>query len=405
MSNRSLKVMHLILNLDIGGAQEVVRTLVEHLALDACLPIVCTFNDGPLRQDIEQLGIKVEVLPGRRYSVLAFPWFVADILRIYRSLVRLINEYEIDVIQTHLLTTLDFLVLALKYTTSVRVVLWTFHSFNFELAEDELPKHKWLLKPKRHVHRQLYRLTSSLTNGFVAVSNEVKAAMVKIIGADVQDKIIVICNGVNVKRYGHAGNREQVRTQLGFDKDARLIAMVGTLKKVKGHRYMIEAMASLVPQYPDLHLILVGDGELREELQTQVKKLGLCQHIHFLGNRSNVAELLEASDYFVLPSLWEGLSMALLEAMITGLPTVASEVSGTVQVITPGETGVLVPPGDIPGLIAALTQLLSDPAQAQRLGQAAKQYVQANFSAQKQANEHLALYQCQLSDKPLITQS
>jgi glycosyltransferase involved in cell wall biosynthesis len=120
--------------------------------------------------------------------------------------------------------------------------------------------------------------------------------------------------------------------------------------------------------------------------------LNLGEHIHFLGNRHDVPDLLAASDIFVLPSLWEGLSMALLEAMASGLPIVASEVSGTVQVVIPNETGLLVPPGDVQKLTEAIKQLLSDPTRAQAMGAAAKQRVEAEFSAQKQADEHLTLY-------------
>jgi glycosyltransferase involved in cell wall biosynthesis len=388
---RQLNVMQIILDLEVGGAQEVVHTLAEYLALAGCVPVVCTFRDGPLRQEIERLGIKVEVLPSRRYSIVAFPLFVADMLRIWWSLTGLIRRYDIHVVQTHLLRSLDFLVLLLRCTTRLRVVLWTFHSANFALIEAHLPKYKWLLKPKRYVHHQLYRLASRWVSGFVAVSDQVKETMVETIGP-IEDRIFVICNGVDVRRYGQPVDKASVRSQLGLEAHTRLIAMVGTLKEVKGHRYMIEAMASIVPQFPDVHALLIGDGELRQELQARVEKLNLGEHIHFLGSRHDVPILLAASDLFVLPSLWEGLSMSLLEAMATGLPIVASEVSGTVQVIIPDETGILVLPGDARQLAQAVKQLLSDPARAQAMGAAARRRAEEEFSAQKQVDEHLALY-------------
>lgn len=391
MQNRKLNIMQIILNLDIGGAQEVVRTLVKHLASKDCKPIVCTFQDGPLRQDIEALGIKVEVLPARRYSVLAFPLFVVDMIRIWRSLTRLIEKYDIDVVQTHLLRSLDFLVLFLRYTTRLRAVLWTFHSANFALTAAHLSKHKWLVKPKNYVHHLLYRLASRLVDGFIAVSDEVRTTMIEIIGP-IQGRIVVMRNGVDVERYRRSVDKTLVRSQLGLGADARLIAMVGTLKEVKGHHYMVEAMTSIVPQHPDVHALFIGDGPLKRELQAQIEKVSLDRHIHFLGNRSDVPELLAASDFFALPSLWEGLSMALLEAMTTGLPIVASEVSGTVGAITPNETGLLVPPGDSQQLAEAIEQLLTNPKQAQAMGAAARRLVETEFSAQKQADEHLALY-------------
>jgi glycosyltransferase involved in cell wall biosynthesis len=391
MKTSGLRVLQIIGNLNTGGAQEVVRTLAEYLALRDCVPIVCTFRDGPLRREIEQLGVEVIVLPGRRYSIVALPFFIADMARILRVLAELIERYNVDVIQTHLLSALDFLVLLLRYTTRVRVILWTFHNVNFALEKSDLPRYKWLLKPKRYVHNLLYRLTSPLISGFIAVSDEVKESMVQVIGP-IADKITVICNGVDTKRYGHRVDRAEIRTRLGLKADTRLLAIVATLKEQKGHRYMVEAMSDLVPQHPDAHALFIGDGTLREELQVQVERLGLDHHIHFLGNRSDVPELLAASDVFVLPSLWEGLAMALLEAMATGLPIVATKVSGTIQVLVPNQTGILVQPGDAGQLAQAIGHLLKDPLQTQRMGMAAKRCAEDEFSAQKQADEHLALY-------------
>jgi len=386
-----LRVMQVILDLDVGGAEEVVRTLVKYLASDDCIPVVCTFKDGPLRQEIERLSVKVEVLPSRRYSVIALPLFVIDMVRIWRALARLVREYDVDVMQTHLLRSLDFLVLCLRYTPPLRVVLWTFHNAKFALSEIELPRYKWLLRPKNYLHHLLYRLASPLVDGFVAVSDEVREAMVDTIGP-IGDRITVICNGVDVDRYGRPVDEASLRDQLGLDASARLVAVVATLKEQKGHHYLVEAMRTVVPQHPDVHALFIGNGVLRTQLQEQVKRLNLDHHVHFLGNRHDVPELLAASDLFVLPSLWEGLAMALLEAMASGKPIVATSVSGTNQVMIPNETGLVVPPGDTQALAKAMLQLLSNPTQAQTMGQAARRHVEAHFSAQKQAHEHLALY-------------
>jgi len=404
MQGGKLTVMQVISNLNIGGAQEVVRTLVKYLASDDCQPIVCTFQDGPLRQSIERLGIKVEMLPQRRYSIVAVPLFVVDMIRILKSLAKLVKKYNVDVIQTHLLKSLDFLVLFLLYTTRLRVVLWTFHNTNFELTADMLPKYKWLLTPKKHAYRFSYRLASRLVSGFIAVSEKVKRAMVETIGP-IEDKITVICNGVDTRRYKHTLDKTLVRSQLGLEPNTRLIAVVATLKEQKGHRYLIDAVASIVPRCPDLHVLFIGDGDLREELQGQVQRLNLGDHIHFLGNRHDIPELLGVSDFFVLPSLWEGLPMALLEAMAAGLPIVATEVSGTVQVMIPNETGILVPPGDAQQLAQAVEQLISDLPRARAMGSAAKQRVEAEFSAKRQANEHLMLYHRLLNGDPAASSS
>ena len=391
MSENKPKLLQVISNLEIGGAQEVVRTLVAYLAELDCVPVVCTFRDGPLRRDIEQQGFQVEVLALPRHSIVAFPLFIVDMVRLGRALAEVIRKHNIDVVQTHLLGSLHFLTLGLPWFTNLRVVLWTIHNVDFLPSERKYSRYRWLLGPKRLVHRLLYRLASYSISGFIAVSDMVSESMVKQIGP-IQDKITVICNGVDVRRYEQEVDTHSVRQRLGLGTEARLIATVGTLKEQKGHCHLIDAAHEIVPQHPDWHFLLIGDGGLREGLQAQARELGLLDNIHFLGNRHDVPELLASSDLFVLPSLWEGLPMALIEAMAASKAVVATAVSGTIQVVVPNETGLLVPPGDARPLAQAIEQLLTDPMQIQVMGASGKRRVEEGFSAQRQATEHLELY-------------
>jgi glycosyltransferase involved in cell wall biosynthesis len=392
MENGHFNVMQIISNLETGGAQEVVRTLSEYLAASGHAPVVCTFKDGPLRQEIERLGIPVEVLPGRRHSILSFPGFLSDMVRIRRELARLVEKHNIHIIQTHLLRSLDYLVLTLRFNPRRLLVFWTIHNSNFALRADKLPNFKWLLGPKLLGYRLLYLLSSRWVNGFIAISEDVETAILQTIGP-VRDKVAVICNGVDVRRYRRAADRVGIRRQLGVPEDACLMAVVGTLKEQKGHRFLIEAAQEPLSQFPNLHLLFIGDGILRETLQARVRECRLDGRIHFLGNRSDVPDLLAASDLFVLPSLWEGLPMALIEAMASGLPIIATAVSGSQQVMVPGQTGLLVSPGDASELREAILELLSNPKQAKIMGAAAQRRVETSFSATKQAEEHVELYQ------------
>lgn len=390
--------MHLISDLEIGGAQESLRGLVKYQTGDEFIPMVCSFADGPLRPRIEELGVRVEILPERRYSVVAFPFFLFDMIRIWKNLVAVISKYHIDILQTHLLWSLDFLAWCLLFTTPLPAVLWTFHNSNFELNASKLPRYRFLLRPKKSLYRLLYRRCSPHVSGIIAVSNEVKKALVTTIGP-IGHKIFVICNGVDVARYPHPVDRAVIRKQLGLDSGDLLLIVVATLKEQKGHAYLIEALRSLSPKYPRLRAIFVGDGDLRRSLMRQIRQAHLERCIQMLGNRQDVAALLAASDLFVLPSLWEGLSVALLEAQASGLPVVATEVSGTRQVIVPGETGVIVAPGDSGALAEAIEQVITDPVKARKLGQAGRTRVQEDFTARKQADQHCALYR-RLLQKP-----
>jgi glycosyltransferase involved in cell wall biosynthesis len=308
-------------------------------------------------------------------------------VHIRRKLVDLVRKHQVDVVQTHLLNMLDFLVLTLRRDTGLPIVLWTVHNVNF------LPMgNSWLPRAKRLFYCLLYRLTARKVSGFIAISDEVRESAIRQIGP-IQNKIITIPNGVDLRRYnGSAFDKEMLLRQLGITPGSRLIVTVGRLTEQKGHCYLITAAAAILSRYPDAHFLFVGDGELKRALQAQVKDLEVSEHVHFLGVRSDVPDILAVADLFVLASLWEGLSIALLEAMASGKPIVATAVSGTTQVMTHGETGLIVPPGDARALADAILQLFSDPLQAQTMAQAARKHVEIHFSAQRQAEEYLALY-------------
>jgi glycosyltransferase involved in cell wall biosynthesis len=381
--------MQLTPDLEVGGAQETVCTLAKYLPRTGCAVVVCTFRDGPLRHDLERLGVPVEVLPGRRHSVVSLPFFLLEMARRRRALLRLIAKHHVDVVQTQALGTLDFLVMTLRLSARVQV-WWTIQNANFLVRREHLPRHRWLLGPKRRAHRGLYRLGARWVNGVIAVSDETAIALRRVVGG-AGDRISVVCNAVDVERYPAPVEREDVRARLGFGADEHVMIMVGTFKRQKGHTHLIEAAASVVDRFPDLHIVLVGDGELAEEIKGRLRAFGLDRRVHLLGTRRDVPELLAASDSFVLPSLWEGLPVALVEAMASDLPVIATAVSGTSQVMIDGETGWLVPPGDGQALAAAMVDLLSDPGKARTMAANARQRAGA-FSARGQAEQLAGLF-------------
>jgi glycosyltransferase involved in cell wall biosynthesis len=386
-----LGVLQLVDNLDIGGAQEVVATLAKHLAGAGHRPVIATFRDGPLRSYFEELGIPVVFLPRRRHSVLALPLFVRDMVRIRQELTTTIARYDIDVVQTHLVRSLDFLTTTLRSKDGLPLVYWTFHNSDFTLRREHLSRHGWLLKPKQIVYRFLYRLTSRRVSGVVAVSDDVRTSILDRIGP-LDDKIVVIANGVDVDRYGDSIERDEVRAEIGLDPNAFVMVMVATFKKQKGHVYLIDAAAEVLPHHPEARILLIGDGELRPEMERRVRSVHIADAVRFLGSRHDVARILAASDIFVLPSLWEGLPMALLEAMASGLPCIATTVSGTKQVIVPEVTGLLVPPGNTFALRDAMVTMLTAPERARPMGAAGRRRVSSEFSAHKQAADLIARF-------------
>jgi glycosyltransferase involved in cell wall biosynthesis len=383
-------VMHLIANLDRGGAQEVVRTLVRALPSTGWHPVVASYRDGPLRAEIEAAGIPVRLLRPRRHSVLSPLRALSELRSIRHELQDAIRRDDIAVLQTHLLGSLDFLALTARDDRRP-VVLWTVHNALLDLRADQLPSgQRWLLGAKRAAYRIAYRLGGRMADGFIAVSDDVAGAVARTYRPP-RSRLFTIPNGVDVERFGGHGQREAARAGLEVAPGARVIVVVAKLYAQKGHSVLLEALAS-TPLRPDDVVLVVGDGPERESLEQLAKQRDLAA-VQFLGNRPDVPDVLAASDLFVLPSLWEGLPMALLEGMATGLPVIATDVAGSRQVVVPGESGILVPPGDPHALASAMSHLLENDTERDRLGRAARERVEAEFSAARQAMRHAEAYE------------
>jgi glycosyltransferase involved in cell wall biosynthesis len=168
----------------------------------------------------------------------------------------------------------------------------------------------------------------------------------------------------------------------------------------KGHRILLDALPPVLADHSELHVLLAGEGPLRAQLEQQAATDGMAARVHFLGNRRDLPRILAASDLFVLPSLWEGLPMALLEAMASRLPVVATNVSGSREVLADGDAGILASPGDPRALTAAIAGLLSDPARAAAMGQVGRERVELHYSAAGQAARHAELYRERLGMSP-----
>jgi len=388
----SVRALHLISNLDVGGAQEVVRSLVPALQRAGAGMAVATLRDGPLRKPLEEAGVPVTVIRGRSRSLAGDPRAVGELRRIYRDLAQIVDEHRSEVVQTHLMRSLDFLALALRQRPSRPSVIWTFHNARLDLRADQLPGRRWLLRPKRAGYRGLYRRASRAAAALVAVSDDVARAIDDDLGP-APGRLVTIPNGVEMDRYG-AGPDRSLRREMGVPEAAPMVICVAKMLEQKGHRHLVDALAaSSRAEGEPIHVALLGDGPLRQAIVSQAREAGVADRIHLLGTRPDVPRLLAAADVFVLPSLWEGLPMALLEAMAAGLPVIATSVSGTRQVVEDGRTGLLVAPGDSTELASAMQRLVADRPLRARLGAAGRNHVRAEFSVDRQAQRHLALYQ------------
>ncbi|MFO0952930.1 MAG: glycosyltransferase [Isosphaeraceae bacterium] len=232
-------------------------------------------------------------------------------------------------------------------------------------------------------HLGLERLTQPLCAGAVCVSEGVRTFS-RDVGGWPADRLAVIPNAVDPAPFDQAASQALPRPALGLadvPEDARLILYVGRLDAQKGLTTLLEALSRPSVTGPDWHLALAGDGPERDRLQAEAaSRPGLAGRVHWLGHRSDVPALLAASDLLILPSLWEGMPNAVLEAMAARRPVVATAVEGTTDLVVPGETGWLVPPGDADALESALTEALADLERLRQFGEAGRARVEAHFT-------------------------
>jgi glycosyltransferase involved in cell wall biosynthesis len=331
---------------------------------------------------LQETGIDLMIWDLPRRSIYMLPLFIIDVLRIVFRLRGLMRERRIQVVHAQLSGHFPSALAALG--TGIPVV-WTIHSMTF-LGIRRRSVRKWM-------NQQLYRFWGRRVAVIVAVSAEVRASVCNLLNLH-SDRVLLVHNGTgSVDEPPAVGEVPSLRSELSLPETARLVVAVGGLRVQKGHTVLLDAVPEIVRCEPEVYFLLVGSGELESVLRQQVCTARLEYRVLFLGQRRDVNRILRECDVFVLPSLSEGLSLALLEAMRARKPIVATDVSGTREVILDGETGLLVPPGDAQGLAEAVLEVLRNPAEAQTMAHRARKRVETEFSAEAMTKRYLAVFQ------------
>jgi glycosyltransferase involved in cell wall biosynthesis len=207
------------------------------------------------------------------------------------------------------------------------------------------------------------------------------------------ERSITIYSGLDLAPYRAPPGREAVRASLGLEPTDLVVSNVARMWPEKALHVLVDAAARLVPKYPALRVVQVGDGVLMDALRADVEKRGIQNNFRFLGFRKDYLNVMAASDIFALPSAAEGTPMVIYSAMALGLPIVASAVSGVGELLVDEETALLIGPADPDGLTTALDRLLADPALGRRIGVAARAEMEANYSAEVAVRRFEHLYE------------
>ena len=226
-------------------------------------------------------------------------------------------------------------------------------------------------------------VNSRLVTKMVAVSAETRRFCLEVEGMR-PEKVVVIGNGIDPAGYAPPDNQHIRRLQATFNLPpwANVITTIARLHPQKGHTFLIKAAPTILEEYPETIFLLVGDGPLRQALTCQIKEAELTHAFRLVGWQEDITAILSLSDMLVLPSLYEGMPNVVLEAMSGRVAVVATAVDGTSDVVADGQTGLLLPPGNVPALANAIKQLLADPGRRRAMGAAGYQRVLDHFSEQ-----------------------
>jgi glycosyltransferase involved in cell wall biosynthesis len=308
---------------------------------------------------------------------------ITNSLRLLRALWRLwqiLKNNDISVIETFTPHS-DLWGLPVAWLAKVPVRIGCFQGIIHRMSQ----RQTW-------VHARL--INSPVATGLVCVSDQMKEfALEKGIHPN---KVTTIPNAMDIPDLDTEavlrGQRDALRYELGVPVEGVLVITSGRLDREKGHTYLIQAIPKVLERHPGTVFVLCGDGYLRADLEKQAVDLNIGDRVQFLGIRHDILALLRAADIFVMPSLAEGLSLAMLEAMVARLPMVLTKVQGSIQVITPGKNGLLVPVGDSNALAQVLCLLLDQPEIWNDLGEAARQTVIDSYAIDQIALQYESLF-------------
>jgi glycosyltransferase involved in cell wall biosynthesis len=364
-----IRLLKMLTSFQIGGTERQVANLA--LGIHASrfdLHLACLRNKGELLRELESLDVPRPVFEiGRLYT----PRTLWQGIR----LVRYIKRHLIQIVHSYGFYPNVFAVPAARIAGASIIV-----ASIRDRGDILTPVQRWIQK-------SVCRLADCILVNAEAIRDT-------LIGQGYcPDNIFVIRNGIVSSTPGRREKGAVLRQELGLPPSAPLVCVFSRLNSMKGVEYFIDAAALVAATFPEARFLIIGDGAKREELEARAKRLGLEQRVTFTGFRTDVPELLREAAISVLPSLSEGLSNSLLEAMASGVPVIAASVGGNPEIIEHDVSGLLVPARDSTALAAAISSLLHDPRLAARFGEAGRRRVAEVFSLERSVGEVESLYE------------
>mgnify|MGYP002623362406 FL=1 len=350
-----LRVLFVHTFMPVGGAETLLVNLIRRLDRARFEPEVCCLKfPGPLGDVIgQEVPLHTHLLK-HKYD-----------LRVLPRLVKLIRQQKYDAIVTVGAGDRMFWGRLAARVAKVPVILTALHSTGWP-----------------DVINRLNRALTPITDGFIAVAEE-HARYLRDVEKFPAEKVFIAPNGVNVQRFAPREHNSQLRESLNIPADAPTVGIVAALRPEKDHHQFLRVAQRVLSQCEDAHFLIVGDGDLRGELEAYSQELKITDAVHFLGTRDDVPELLSEMDVVALTSKMEANPVTILEALAAGRPFVAPDVGSIAETLLNGENGYVTPPGDEETMSERIVHLLDHPELADQFGSAGRQRVVDNFSLER----------------------
>lgn len=375
------RILFIATTTHVGGAEKILSAIAEHLHQNKVVVAVCSLKSkGPYGEKLESLGIPVYSFEIANDS--GFRGLLSYLFSLFR-LIRRVRSFRPQIVHAFLFRAN---LLARIAATLCRVSI---NISSIRIIENDRPFYFFL-----------DRLTSSLVTQYLAVSERVKEVTCERSHIDAE-RIRVIRNGIDLSPLASSDQPDDGRLALQFriGPHSLVCGTVARLHHQKGIRHLIDAFVLLRADFPNLKLLVVGDGPERANLVNQAAALGVSQDVIFAGQQNMPFRCLKLMNVFVLPSLYEGFPNALLEAVAARVPVIASDVGGVHEFVRHEENGLLVPPGSPSKLADAIRSLLQNPEKAKLMATLAFDRIRKEFSLEGMLKEYDELYEGLLSKK------
>ena len=361
-----LSILHTESSLGWGGQEIRVLTEARGVARAGHEVLLAAPEESRIHREAPRFGVEAVAVPIARKG----PRGIA-------ALRRLLTGRRFDVVNTHSSTDTWLAALALLGRGGTPALVRT--------------RHISAPMPGNAATRWLY---NRATARIVTTGEKVRAQVIGEVRADAS-RVVSIATGIDLERF-QPRDRREARAALGLPPEAPIVGIVATLRSWKGHTYLLDAFSRL--DVKDALLLVVGDGPQHAAIEAQARRLGVSARVRMAGNQADVAPWINALDVFCLPSYAnEGVPQALMQAMACGLPVVTTPVGSIEEIVTHGETGLLVPPKDAAALRDALATLLSDPAARARLGGRAAAVARERFGEARMVDRMIEVFRAAAS--------